>query len=395
MIKRVQMLVDELYPQLVLLRRTLHENPELSDQEFQTVAQISRYLDEANISYEKLANMNAIVGQINGQQDGKVIGLRADMDALPIQEQNQTSYCSKVPGVMHACGHDVHTTVLVGAALVLNQLRDEFNGLVKLFFQPAEETDGGAARMIEAGCLKNPTVDHVLGLHVHPNFEVGKIGLCYDKAHAASDMITIHVQGMKAHGAYPDEGIDAIVVSAQIITALQTLVSRCTSPFNPVVLSIGTIHGGDTGNVIASEVEMKGIIRTFDANTRELMRTRLKEVCESVAAAHHAHVEIEIKAGYCALVNDASLVEHVKGCAIKLLGSKNIVMQQHGSLGVEDFAYFAEAVPSCFYNLGTGNVEKNITSGLHSDTFDVDEEAIRVGVALQVLLTLSLLGVEI
>ena len=393
--EKISQLVDELYPQLVSLRRTIHQHPELSDQEFETVELVKKYLRQANIKHEQLENMNAIVGIIEGANEGRVIALRADMDALPIQEINQTTYASKVKGVMHACGHDVHTTILIGAALILNQLKDEFNGAVKLLFQPAEETDGGADRMIKAGALKNPTVDVALGLHCHPSVEVGSISLCQDKAHAASDMIKIHVHGKKAHGAYPDEGVDAILVASHIVTALQALASRNTSPFNPVVMSIGTIKGGDAGNVIASEVEMRGIVRTFDNQTRQFMLRRLNEVCRHVAATYHATAEVEIKSGYPALINDEELVTQLSNLATKVLGDGHVIMQSHGSLGVEDFAYFAQAVPSCFYNLGTGNVERGITAGLHSDQFDIDEEAIRIGVKLQVLATLDLLGVTL
>ncbi len=395
MIEKVSQLIEELYPQLIELRRTLHEYPELSNEEYRTVELIKAHLQQANIKYEALKKMNAIVGLINGVNQGKVVALRADMDALPIQEANQTEYASKVSGVMHACGHDVHTTILVGAGLILNQLRHEFNGTIKLLFQPAEETDGGANRMIQAGVLTNPDVDFALGLHCHPDFEVGNISLCLDKAHAASDMLTIRVYGKKAHGAYPDEGIDAILVASHLITALQALISRNTSPFNPVVLSFGTINGGDAGNVIASDVMITGILRTFDEHTRQFMLRRLNEVCEHIGAAYEATIKIQVKSGYPALINDECLVEIFKNVAVKVLGTEHVSMQAHGSLGVEDFAYFALEVPSCFYNLGTTNVEKGIIAGLHSDQFDVDEEAIKVGVKLQVLATLELLGVTL
>ena len=392
---KVKMMVDEIYPQLVLFRRTLHENPELSDQEFKTVASVCQILESAKVPYQKLQTVNGVVGLISGRDQGRVVALRADMDALPIQELNQTAYASKVKGVMHACGHDVHTTILIGTALVLNALKMEYNGQIKLLFQPAEETDGGAKRMIDEGCLMQPQVDVALGLHCHPDYDTGQIGLCYDVGHGSSDMLAIKVLGTKAHGAYPEQGVDAIVIAAQLITALQTLVSRNTSPFDPVVLSFGTISGGDAGNVIASSVELRGTLRTFDEQTRAFMLERIKETCEHISGALQGQAVLEITPGYIPLRNHSKVVDDVRSVATSLLGEDNVIIQKHGSLGVEDFAYFAKEVPSCFYNLGVRNVEKGIVSGLHSDTFDVDEESIRIGVTLQVLATLQQLGVTL
>lgn len=391
MYKKVSQLVDDLYPKLVEIRRDFHQHPELGLEEYRTATQIKKYLTECDIKILQLIGDTAIVGMISGKDEGRVIGLRADIDALPILEANQTSYCSLTPGHMHACGHDVHTTVLLGAAMVLNELKDEFRGAVKLFFQPAEETVGGAKTMIAAGCLENPQVDHVLGLHVRPSLQVGQVGFHYEKCHAASDTLTIHVYGKQSHGAYPQDGIDAIMIASHVIVGVQSIISRNLSPFESAVISLGMIEGGDAGNIVANHVTIKGTLRTLDQNIRTYMKKRLIEVVELTAKAHGGDALVEIEEGYLPLINNKEIVEVVRNEAIKLLGQEQVFILEHPSLGVEDFSYFTEAVPSCFYNLGTGNDLKGINSQLHSNTFDVDEEAIKVGVCLQVLSALKLL----
>ncbi len=391
MYQKVKEMVDTIYPQLVSIRRDLHQHPELGLEEYRTSSVILDYLKQWNIKVTQLIGETAIVGLIEGKNGHKTIGLRADMDALPIEEKTGAPYASLTLGKMHACGHDVHTTILLGAAYILEQLKDEYRGNVKLFFQPAEETVGGAKPMIEAGCLNNPKVDHVLGLHVRPTLNVGEVGFHYGKCHAASDTITITVHGKQAHGAYPQDGVDAILISAHVVTALQSLVSRNLSPFESAVLSLGVIEGGTAGNIVCNQVTIRGTLRTLDQTTRAFMKKRIIEVTENMTRAFGGRADVNIEEGYAPLINAHAITDAVLHTATKLVGEDNVIIMDHPSLGVEDFAYFAEAVPSCFYNLGTSNPNKGIKAALHENTFDVDEEAIKIGVCLQVLSTLYLL----
>ena len=389
MYQKVKEMVDTIYPQLIAIRRDLHQHPELGLEEYRTSALVLDYLQQWNIKVTQLIGETAIVGLIEGNPGEKTIGLRADMDALPIEEKTGALYASLIPGKMHACGHDVHTTILLGASYILQQLKEEFKGNVKLFFQPAEETVGGAKPMIEAGCLEHPKVNHVLGLHVRPTLNVGEVGFHYGKCHAARD--TISINGKQAHGAYPQDGIDAILISAHVITALQSLISRNLSPFETAVLSLGIIEGGTAGNIVCDQVTIKGTLRTLDQTTRVFMKKRIIEVAENTAKAFGGSADVRIEEGYAPLINAHAITDAVAHVARKLLGEDNVIIMEHPSLGVEDFAYFAEAVPSCFYNLGTSNPHKGIQAALHENTFDVDEEAIKIGVCLQVLSALHLL----
>ena len=391
MYQKVKEMVDVIYPQLVSIRRDLHQHPELGLEEYRTSALILDYLKQWNINVTQLIGETAIVGLIEGKEGDKTIGLRADMDALPIEEKTGAPYASLIPGKMHACGHDVHTTILLGAAYVLSKLKNEYRGNVKLFFQPAEETVGGAKMMIEAGCMHHPKVDHVLGLHVRPTLEVGEIGIHYGKCHAASDTITITIHGKQAHGAYPQDGIDTILIASHVIVALQSLISRNLSPFDSAVLSLGMIEGGPAGNIVCNKVTIRGTLRTLDQTTRLFMKQRIVEVAENTAKAFLGSASVDIEEGYAPLINAHAITDVVCHTAEKLMGEDNVIIMDHPSLGVEDFAYFAEAVPSCFYSLGTSNKAKGIQSTLHENTFDIDEEAIKVGVCLQVLSTLNLL----
>ena len=391
MYQKVKEMVDTIYPQLIAIRRDLHQHPELGLEDYRTSALVLDYLQQWNIKVTQLIGETAIVGLIEGNPGEKTIGLRADMDALPIEEKTGALYASLIPGKMHAGGHDVHTTILLGASYILQQLKEEFKGNVKLFFQPAEETVGGAKPMIEAGCLEHPKVNHVLGLHVRPTLNVGEVGFHYGKCHAASDTIIISINGKQAHGAYPQDGIDAILISAHVITALQSLISRNLSPFETAVLSLGIIEGGTAGNIVCDQVTIKGTLRTLDQTTRVFMKKRIIEVAENTAKAFGGSADVRIEEGYAPLINAHAITDAVAHVARKLLGEDNVIIMEHPSLGVEDFAYFAEAVPSCFYNLGTSNPHKGIQAALHENTFDVDEEAIKIGVCLQVLSALHLL----
>ena len=383
--------IDEIFDELVEIRRDIHSHPELSENEFRTSDKICNILKELDIEYTKAAE-TGIVGIIRGNKKGKTVAARADIDDLPIIEKNQSGYKSRNIGVMHACGHDVHTTVLIGAAKILKEMESELHGNVKLFFQPAEETIGGAKRMVQEGCLKNPDVDYVVGLHVQPYIDAGKIELKYGKLNAQTDELRIVVYGKSGHGAHPDSSIDAIVIAANLITALQSLVSRNISPLNSVVLSFGQINGGTKNNIISDSVELKGILRTLDGETRKYAVKRIEDISSNISKAYGGNCLVEIKDGYKYLVNDNEIVDLIYDVAKRSIGEENIQFKEMPSMGGEDFSYFiAGNVKGSFYHLGCGNKEKGIISPLHSDTFDVDENCIKTGVLIQVNSILELL----
>ncbi|MEA4988158.1 MAG: M20 family metallopeptidase [Anaerovorax sp.] len=377
--------------ELVEMRRYFHKYPELSGKEYQTMDKICKHLDEWGIQYEKGVADTGAVATIKGALPGKTIGIRGDMDALPIQEKNTASYCSQNRGVMHACGHDAHTSILLGVAKVLKAMEGELKGNVKFFFQPAEETTGGAERMIQAGCLEDPYVDYVLGLHVEPKYKVGEVGIKYGKMYASSDMLTIKVYGKAAHGAHPEKAIDAIIVAANILNALQTVVSRNINPTNAAVCTFGTIHGGKVRNQIADYVQIEGIMRTLDLETRILVRERVRKICEKVADSMGARAELVIEESYLPLINTDEVVDVVCQNARCILGMKNVVIEESPDLGTEDFSYFAAERKSCYFRLGCTNKKNESVADLHNPAFDIDEGCLVIGVKLQVQNILSLL----
>jgi len=393
--EKIRKIVDDHFDHFVAIRRDLHRHPELGLMEFRTADVIEDYLRNWDINVGERINKTSVLGMIKGLKDsGLTIGLRADIDALPICELYDSDYKSVNHGVMHACGHDVHTTVQLGAAFVLQQIRETLPGNVKLFFQQAEETVGGAQTMINAGVLDDPYVSHVLGLHVCPKLEVGTFGVKYDHAYAASDTITLHIHGRSAHAAAPNEGVDAIVVASNIVMALQTLISRNTSPLETAVLSFGQIAGGEAHNVICNHVMLRGTLRTLNSDTRKYLKNRIFELAHNIAKAHDAEISLQVEAGYDPLVNDKQVTNIVKMVAKKVLGNENVLVLKQPSMGVEDFAYFAKERPSSYNRLGVANTECGILAPLHHGKFDVDEEAIRYGILIQVMSVLALMGVD-
>lgn len=389
----IQNRVNEIYQELVQIRRDLHKNPELSQYEFKTQKKIQDYLNEWGIENYVCAE-TGVVGIIRGKRTGKTIGVRGDIDALPITEKSDAPYCSVNPGVMHACGHDAHTTIALGVGKLIKELADSeesIEGNVKLFFQPAEETIGGGKRMVQEGCMLNPTVDYVLGLHVMPYIDAGKVELKYGKLNASTDSINITLKGKQAHGAYPDNGIDAIAMAGNVITMIQTIVSRNISPLNSVVISLGKISGGVKDNVIADEVKITGTLRALDDETRSFAKRRITEIVKNAAAAFGGEGLVEFYDGYQALINNDEVVDVVKENAEMLLGKENVVFKEFPSLGAEDFSYFSDVAKGAFYHLGCGNSAKGITSSIHTETFDIDEECLKVGVSLQINNILSLM----
>lgn len=368
---------------LVEIRRDFHMNPELGMEEFRTRDKIVEYLKALDIEYVTGIAGTGVLGIIRGKEEGKTVALRADMDALPIEDKKNVPYRSTVPGKMHACGHDAHMTILLGAARLLKSMEDQLRGNVKLLFQPAEETVGGAKPMIQAGVMENPKVDAVFGLHVTPEISVGEIGIKYGQMNAASDTIKIILRGKSSHGAYPQEGVDTIMMAGQVLTALQSIVSRNMDPRNSAVVTIGTIRGGTQGNIIADKVELVGTVRTLDPNTRSLVIKRIEEIVTNLAKAMGGEGEFIREEGYTALINADEIVDIVKANAEEMLGLDKVHVLRQASLGVEDFAYFAQEAPGAFYRLGSRNEKKGIIHDAHYCLFDIDEDCLVIGAALQ------------
>lgn len=381
-------------PWLVEARRHIHMNPELGLEERETADYIGARLDGLGIAYERRGT--AIVGLIRGMATGesacRVVALRADIDALPVAETTGAEYASRKPGLMHACGHDAHTTVLLGAAKWFSERRSTLPGDVKLLFQPAEETTGGAETMIADGCLENPHVDYVIGLHVMPYLPVGRIETKYGALNGSSTMLDFVIRGASCHAAYPEGGVDAVMIAGHVVSALHSIVSRYASPLEPAVLSIGSIHGGTVRNVLAGEVRMEGTLRTTDDAVRDALVSRIKAVVEGVAASFGGSGELKVSYGYVALINDSAVVDIVAGTAEAMLGQGSVAWKEKPSLGVEDFSYFVRARPGAFYHLGCGNPARGIAAPLHASDFDIDEGCLSVGVAMQVATTLRLMG---
>ena len=382
--KNFKLEADNIKDELKQIRRTLHQYPELGFEETNTSKYIKEFLTKEGIEYTEFAK-TGVCGIINGTKEGnnKVIALRADIDGLPIQDKKTCEYSSKVKGKMHACGHDGHTTILLGAAKILNKHKDEFSGTVKLIFEPAEETTGGAKVMIKEGVLENPKVDVMCGLHVEETIDCGSIMVRKGTVNAASNPFNITIKGAGGHGAYPDTAIDPIVIAGHVITSLQSIVSREIKPVNPSVVTIGSIHGGTAQNIIPSEVKMSGIIRTMTNEDREFAKQRLKEIVNGICTTFRGSAEIEIEESYPCLYNDDDMVDLLEKSAIEILGVENVKLQKNPKLGVESFAYFANEVPSVFYFLGIRNEKNGIIHSAHNNLFDIDEDALPIGVAIQ------------
>ena len=371
--------------ELIEIRRTLHQYPELGFEETNTSKFIKDFLTKEGITFKEFAG-TGVCGIIEGTKEGenkKVIGLRADIDGLPMQDKKSCSYASKVSGKMHACGHDGHTTILLGAAKLLNKNKDKFNGTIKLIFEPAEETTGGARVMIEEGVLTNPNVDVMCGLHVEETLDAGMIMVRRGTVNAASNPFNITIKGSGGHGAYPDTAVDSIVMASHVVTSLQSIVSREIKPVNPAVVTIGSIHGGTAQNIIPNEVKLSGIIRTMTNEDREFAKLRLKEIVNGVCTTFRGSAEIEIEESYPCLYNDDDMVKILEDSAKNIIGAENVKVQKNPKLGVESFAYFANKVPSVFYFLGIRNEEKGIIYPAHNSLFDIDEDALPIGVAIQ------------
>jgi amidohydrolase len=385
------MLVDEINDEIINMRRDFHMNPDLSNSEIRTMKKICEYLDSWGIEYRSGVAQTGVVAIIRGKNGGRTVGVRADIDALPITEDNNITYKSLNSGVMHACGHDAHTTIALGTAKILKSMESEINGNVKFFFQPAEETTGGAERMIKENCLKDPEVDYVVGLHVDPNINTGKASIKYGKMMASSDEIKIIVKGKSSHGAHPHEGVDPIFIASNLVLSLQSIVSRNISPVNSAVFTIGSIHGGTAGNIISDEVIMTGILRTLDASTRAFMKNRIKAIVENVSIGLGGESELVIRESYGALINNNEAVDIVKNAIELSIGKENIIVEEFPNMGTEDFSYFSQSVKSCFFNLGCTDKNQEEKYPLHSSKFNLDENCLKIGVELQIENVMALL----
>lgn len=392
LINKIKLIAENIHEEVTLNRRHLHAHPELSFQEYNTAAFVKLQLTKLGIPFEEMAN-TGVVGLIHGEKSSnKVIALRADMDALPILEANNVDYKSKNQGVMHACGHDVHTSSLLGTANILNTLKSEFGGTIKLIFQPAEERlPGGANLMIKEGVLENPKPDAVLGQHVMPFIDSGKIGIRPGKYMASTDEIYVTIKGKGGHGAQPQQNIDPVVIMAHMITALQTIISRNADPRSPSVLSFGKVIANGATNVIPNEVYLEGTFRTLNEKWREEAHIKMKKLAESLAEGMGGSCDFRIERGYPFLINEEKLTARVKEFAIEYVGKEN-VLDLDIWMAAEDFAYFSQAADACFYRLGTRNEARGITSSVHTPTFDIDENSLGLSTGLMAYLAVKELG---
>ncbi len=397
-------------------RRYLHMNPELSLEESNTARLVSGHLKElgvqhrshvggdgrplmvdpamlaaAGLTLKPSKGGTGVLGTIEGRAPGKTLLIRADMDALPLDEMNDTTYRSTKAGVMHACGHDAHTTILMGVAEVLNGLRDQFDGTVKLMFQPGEEGYAGALAMAEDGILDEPKVDAAIALHVDNQLGVGEVSVAGGPVCAAGDIVNITVRGVGGHAAYPHFAVDSTLVAAHILVALQDIVSREIDPFQSAVVTFGAIDAGSQNNIIPASAEMRGTVRVFLPEVQDLVERRIKEIAHGVAASMRAEVDVNYLRWYPPLINDDSVAEIVHAAMIETVGAEN-VKETERTFGGEDFAFIAQRVPTCMFRLGIANPERGITYSMHHPRFDIDEDALAVGVRVMSAAALRYLG---
>ena len=375
---------------IIEARRHFHMYPELGEKEFATQRYILDALTAEGISCRQIAT-TGILAWVNGLSGGGVVAARADIDALPLSEVSDAPYRSQNESVMHACGHDAHAAILLGCAKFFKQHEKEFSGTVKFLFQPAEETVGGAKRMIEEGCLDDPAVDYVIGLHVMPQLNYDWIELRHGAVNASTCEVDITVKGQSGHGAYPDKGVDAVVIAAYIISTLQSLVSRNVSPLDNAVLSFGTINGGEAPNIIADRVVINGTLRTVKETTRRRLCDTVREISCSLAKAMGGDCEVFTHEGYPSLINNSEVVELIESNAALYLGADHVAHKEQVSMGGEDFSYFCEKTKGAFFNLGCRLNDREPYMP-HTRNFDIDDRCLQTGMVLQIMNILSLLG---
>lgn len=389
MLQKIKELASAYSPEFIEIRHHLHANPELSYQEFETSKFVQDKLQNWNIPFEVKAT-TGVIGLIEGKNPGKrIIALRADMDALPIIEENNVPYVSTKKGVMHACGHDVHTSCLLGAAKILNETKDEWEGTVKLIFQPGEEKNpGGASLLIKEGVLENPAPEKIFALHVHPGMEAGTFSFRGGMVMASADEIYITIKAKGGHAAGPQFTADTILIASQLVVSLQQVISRNNDPFNPSVLSITSFQGGNTTNVLPSEVKLMGTFRAMNETWRFKAHELIIKQATELVHAMGAEIDARIDIGYPFVLNDEALSAAARKSAEQFAGKEN-VSQTELRMGGEDFAFYSHKIPGCFFRLGVGNKEKNITSNVHTPTFNIDESAIEHGMGMMAWLAVN------
>jgi hippurate hydrolase len=388
--EKIKSLAKKYSDEFIQIRRHLHQYPELSYKEFETSKFIQQKLKDIGIDFKVLTTTGIVVIIKGKNPEKKIIALRADMDALPIKEINEVEYRSKNEGVMHACGHDVHTTCLLGAAKILNDTKEDWEGTIKLIFQPGEEKNpGGASLMIKEGVLENPKPKSILALHVHPSLEVGKLSFRGGMVMASADEIYITIKGKGGHAAAPHLTSDTILAASQLVVNLQQVVSRFNNPFNPSVLSITSFQGGNATNVIPSEVKLMGTFRAMNEEWRFKAHELIKNICQKTGEISGAEIDVKIDVGYPFVINNMELTDMAKRKAIEFAGEEN-VEETELRMGAEDFAFYSHLIPACFFRLGVGNVKDNITSGVHTPTFNIDESSIENGMGIMAWLAVSL-----
>lgn len=370
----------KLQPWLISVRRELHKNAELSFQEYKTRDIIIKYLSEMNLSYDNIEDCTGIVALINVNSP-ITVGIRADMDALPIEEENQVDYISETKGVMHACGHDAHMAISLCLCKVLSEFKDKLKVNVKFIFQPGEEVGGGKI-IADSSIIQNPKIDYIFALHVAPHLMSGFIEIKPGVMAASTDRLHITIKGKKSHGAYPHQGVDAIVTSSYLISAIQTIVSRNIDPTNSLVITFGKISGGEKGNIICDEVNLIGTLRTLNKEDRILAIKRINEICNYIGKTFNSLIILDITKGIPALINNEELVNKIIKNGVELFGKDKVIIKDKSSLGAEDFAYFLEKTKGAFFNIGCAN--NTINSPIHTSTFDIDENCLLIGVILQI-----------
>ncbi|MEM7553992.1 MAG: M20 family metallopeptidase [Cyanobacteria bacterium P01_A01_bin.84] len=389
-LSHVRLSIRSLQPQLVEWRRRLHQQPELGFKEHLTAEFITQKLQEWGIEYQtgiaKTGIIAVIKGNINNDtkhnKNQKVLAIRADMDALPIQELNEVPYRSQHDGVMHACGHDGHTAIALGTAYYLQQHRDDFSGTVKFIFQPAEEGPGGAKPMIEAGVLKNPDVDAIIGLHLWNNLPLGTIGVKPGALMAAVESFKCTIFGKGGHGAMPNQTVDSVVVAAQVVNALQTIVSRNVNPIDSAVVTVGELHAGTKGNVIADSARMSGTVRYFNPKLNDFFKKRVREVIAGICQTYGASFDLDHWSLYPPTINDSTIAELVRSVAVEVVETPIGVVPECQTMGGEDMSYFLQAVPGCYFFLGSANHSKDLAYPHHHPRFDFDETVLAMGVEM-------------
>lgn len=390
---RIKQLIEDVYPQVISWRRDFHMYPELSGEEERTAAKIVEILRQLPLTVAEGVGGYGVVGLLKGGKEGKTIALRADIDALPIHEQNDHDFASQHPGKMHACGHDGHTATLLGTAMVLSAMKEEIEGNIKFIFQPAEEKApiGGAKPMIEAGVLDNPKVDAILGMHIWPNLPKGKVGLKEDALMASSDPFSVEIFGQSGHAAAPHEAVDALLTACQVVNLLQTIVSRNVDPLESAVVTVGTLQSGAKYNIIADYAKIEGTVRTLNPVVQQNMEKRIKEVVEGVCQSTGARAIINYQHGYPILRNNRTMIGILRQVGQKILKDEDILMIQKPTMGGEDFANYLQHVPGAFFWLGA---EKEEFYPIHHPRFDFNEEIMKIGMEFFIRSAFDFLGKE-